>query len=56
MIRIQITPTSLSATGHAGYNPGNDIVCAAVSALVQTFEASFYEGRKMEYDKTKWAE
>lgn len=43
MIRIQITPTSLSATGHAGYNPGNDIVCAAVSALVQTFEASARE-------------
>lgn len=40
MINVTITPTSLSVKGHAGYNPGNDIVCAAVSALVQTFEQS----------------
>lgn len=43
MIHITITPVSLSVRGHAGYNPGNDIVCAAVSALVQTFEASARE-------------
>ena len=43
MINVTITPTSLSVKGHAGYNPGNDIVCAAVSALVQTFEASARE-------------
>ena len=43
MITITVSPTSLSVTGHAGYNPGNDIVCAAVSALVQTFEASVKE-------------
>lgn len=43
MIQITITPAFLSARGHAGYNPGNDIVCAAVSALVQTFEASARE-------------
>lgn len=27
---------TLTAKGHAGYCPGNDIVCAAVSALLQT--------------------
>ena len=43
MIHVIISPTSLSVQGHAGYNPGNDIVCAAVSALVQTFEASARE-------------
>lgn len=43
MISIMISPTFLSVSGHAGYNPGNDIVCAAVSALVQTFEASAKE-------------
>lgn len=29
----------VSAKGHADYNPGNDIVCAAVSAVLQTLEA-----------------
>ena len=43
MINITIAPAQLSVSGHAGYNPGNDIVCAAVSALVQTFEASARE-------------
>lgn len=43
MINITIAPAQLTVTGHAGYNPGNDIVCAAVSALVQTFEASARE-------------
>lgn len=43
MIHVSITPASLSVKGHAGYNPGNDIVCAAVSALVQAFEASARE-------------
>ena len=43
MISIMIAPTFLSVQGHAGYNPGNDIVCAAVSALVQNFEASARE-------------
>lgn len=26
----------LVVDGHAGYNPGNDIVCAGVSAIVRT--------------------
>ena len=43
MIHVTITPVSLSVQGHAGYNPGNDIVCSAVSALVQAFEASAKE-------------
>lgn len=43
MIRVDVTPVSISVSGHAGYNPGNDIVCSAVSALVQTFEASVRE-------------
>ena len=43
MICVTISPTALSVRGHAGYNPGNDIVCSAVSALVQTFEASARE-------------
>lgn len=43
MINITIAPAQLVVSGHAGYNPGNDIVCAAVSALVQTFEASARE-------------
>lgn len=43
MISITISPTFLSVYGHAGYNPGNDIVCAGVSALVQTFEAAAKE-------------
>lgn len=43
MIHITITPTSLSAKGHAGYNPGNDIVCSAVSVLMQVFEVSAQE-------------
>lgn len=43
MIDIILSQDCLSVQGHAGYNPGNDIVCAAVSALVQTFEASARE-------------
>lgn len=29
----------MTVEGHAGFNPGNDIVCSAVSALVQTLHA-----------------
>lgn len=41
MIRIEITrrtaetPNCIRINGHAGYNPGNDIVCSAVSGLTQ---------------------
>lgn len=36
--KITIAPPvfSLELNGHAGYNPGNDVVCAAVSAIVYT--------------------
>lgn len=36
MIEVHITKNSLTVKGHAGYaERGKDIVCAAVSALVQ---------------------
>lgn len=36
MIVINITNTGLTVDGHAGYaETGNDIICAAVSALAQ---------------------
>ena len=39
MIRINILPDGLIAQGHANYStPGQDIVCAAVSTLLQTLE------------------
>ncbi len=36
--QIIIDPPALGLTlrGHAGYNPGNDVVCAGVSAIVFT--------------------
>lgn len=37
MIRVSITENAVNVTGHADYAPrGHDIVCAAVSAIVQT--------------------
>lgn len=37
MIVITTTDTQITVTGHAGHGPpGQDIVCAAVSTLVQT--------------------
>ena len=36
MIAVNITPLGLTVDGHAGYaKTGNDIICAAVSALAQ---------------------
>lgn len=44
MIEIKRNENSISIKGHAGYAPhGQDIVCAAVSTLVQTFLASVEE-------------
>ena len=41
MIVIQKDRHGVTITGHAGYEePGKDIVCAAVSVLVQTLAAS----------------
>lgn len=44
MTNIEHTDSGITITGHAGYAPhGKDIVCAAISALVQTFIASVEE-------------
>ena len=46
MIAINITRTGLTVDGHAGYaKTGNDIICAAVSALTQGLDLieQYYE-------------
>jgi len=44
MITVTQLPGNIIIEGHAGYAPhGQDIVCAAVSALLQTFVASVEE-------------
>ena len=44
MIEVKRHSNGISIQGHAGYAPhGKDIVCAAVSAIVQTFLASIDE-------------
>lgn len=44
MIHIVICPDIICITGHAGAGPpGHDLVCAAVSTLVQTFVRSAEE-------------
>lgn len=44
MIEVKRHSGGISFHGHAGYAPiGQDIVCAAVSTLVQTFLASVEE-------------
>lgn len=44
MIEISVTDSSVSITGHAGYaEPGQDIVCAGISALGQTLLLSLEE-------------
>lgn len=42
----------MTAEGHAGYNPGNDIVCASISTLVKTL----WIGLERECDATGQAE
>lgn len=40
MIVVRVAQTGITVDGHAGYaETGNDIVCAAVSALTQTLIA-----------------
>ncbi len=39
----------LEISGHAGYCPGNDIVCAAASALAHAFRA-FLASKHMKYE------
>lgn len=44
MIVVTQAPGKITIEGHAGFAPhGHDIVCAAVSALAQTFVASVEE-------------
>lgn len=44
MIIITQTPSEITISGHANYaEPGKDIVCAAVSVLVQNLIASTYK-------------
>lgn len=53
MIKVTITNNKISVIGHAGYAPpGQDIVCAAISALTQTLIASIEEltGNKIKCD------
>lgn len=53
MIEIKADKGTITITGHAGYAPqGEDIVCAAISALAQTFIASVEEltDDKIEYE------
>ncbi len=45
MIKVVYTDISLEVSGHANYNlKGKDIVCAAVSAVVQTASSWFKKG------------
>ena len=56
MIRIRITQgkrkeITIDAKGHADYNPGNDIVCSGVSALLQAMQGYLmYESKSFEVD------
>lgn len=44
MVTITRCESSITVTGHANYaEPGKDIVCAAISALTQTFILSMDE-------------
>lgn len=43
MIDIYIDEHTISIQGHAGYaEPGKDIVCAGVSAILQTAQLGLY--------------
>lgn len=45
MIKVVYTDTSLEVSGHANFaKKGKDIVCAAVSAVVQTASSWFKKG------------
>ena len=44
------TNMRITMTAHAGYNPGNDIVCAAESILMRTLLESL-EGASARYDE-----
>ena len=51
MIEVRFRPTEIRVTGHAGAGPpGHDLVCAAISTLVETLVRSLEE---LTYDKVK---
>ena len=53
MIKVKVRKDVIRVSGHAGYAPlGQDIVCSAVSILVQNMVASIEElsKDKIEYD------
>lgn len=53
MIGVSVRKDGITVSGHAGYgDPGKDIVCAAVSALVETLIKSIKEltGDNITYD------
>ena len=51
MIKVNIIVSDdtydISAEGHALFNPGNDIVCSAVSALFYAFAGFLYNDSKV---------
>lgn len=53
MIAVNVRMDRITIEGHAGYaEPGKDIVCAGVTALVQTLVKSFHDltEDKFEYE------
>lgn len=54
MIKVNITVSDdtydISAEGHALFNPGNDIVCSAVSALFYAFAGYLHNDSKVRRD------
>lgn len=41
---------TISARGHAGFNPGNDVVCAAISAILYAYINTIEAVQLMEED------
>lgn len=53
MIKVVYTSTTLEVSGHANYDKkGKDLVCAAVSAIVQT-SASWFKKSELKIKRTK---
>lgn len=42
MIHVQIDKQGFTITGHAGFNPGNDVLCSGISAIAQYAELMLY--------------
>lgn len=50
------TNMRITMTGHAGYNPGNDIVCAAESILMRTLLEGLEEASTKYDEKEAYVE